>query len=111
MPINALCDYVVFVVLGICLCTGYVIKNSLDFIPNKYIPLIMLFIGVIANVAFQHSISAEIVLAGMITGLTSTGMHEAFRNLIENGSNNSKGNNNDNNATNNHNSNNNIDKK
>lgn len=83
MDISFLCNYIVFVVLGICLCIGYVIKYSLDFIPNKYIPLIMLIVGVISNIAFNHAVSADIVLAGMFTGLSSTGLHEAFRNVIE----------------------------
>ena len=38
MDITVLLNYVNIVVLGICLCVGFVIKNSLDFIPNKYIP-------------------------------------------------------------------------
>lgn len=82
MDLHFLCNYIVFVVLGICLCIGYVIKYSLDFIPNKYIPLIMLVVGVIANIAFTQSVNAEIVLAGMFTGLSSTGLHEAFRNFL-----------------------------
>ncbi len=45
-----LTQYVVLVVVAICLAVGYVIKNSLDFIPNKYIPLIMAVLGVFLNV-------------------------------------------------------------
>lgn len=82
MDLSFLCNYIVFVVLGICLCIGYVIKYSLDLIPNKYIPLIMLIVGVIANIALNQAISAEIVLAGMFTGLSSTGLHQAFKNLL-----------------------------
>lgn len=72
------------VIVGICLCVGYVIKTSLDFIPNKYIPLIMLILGFVINVITNQDISAEIVLAGMISGLGSTGMYEMFRNLLGN---------------------------
>ena len=39
-------DYLVVIVVGICLATGYIIKHSLDFVPNKYIPLIMGVLGV-----------------------------------------------------------------
>jgi len=38
MDISILTQYFSIIVVGICLCVGYVIKNSLDFIPNKYIP-------------------------------------------------------------------------
>jgi hypothetical protein len=82
MDLHFLCNYIVFVVLGICLCIGYVIKYSLDFIPNKYIPLIMLVIGVIANIGLNQKVNPEIVLGGMFTGLTSTGLHEAFKNFL-----------------------------
>ena len=41
MDFQFLCDYAEPIVVGICLCVGYVIKVSLSFIPNKYIPLIM----------------------------------------------------------------------
>ena len=43
-------EYVVLVVLGICLCFGYIIKHSLSFIDNKIIPLIMGVTGVVLNV-------------------------------------------------------------
>ena len=60
-----------------------VIKNSLDFIPNKYIPLIMLVLGLAINILINiNGINAEVILTGMFSGLASTGMYEMFRNLI-----------------------------
>lgn len=83
MDITVLLNYVNIVVLGICLCVGFAIKNSLDFIPNKYIPLIMLILGTITNILINiNGINAEIILGGMISGLASTGLYEMFRNLI-----------------------------
>lgn len=83
MDITFLLNYVNIVVLGICLCVGFVIKNSLDFIPNKYIPLIMLILGTITNILINiNGINAEVILGGMISGLASTGLYEMFRNLI-----------------------------
>lgn len=83
MDLSFLNDYIVLVVLGICLCVGYVIKTSISFIPNKYIPLIMLVLGTIINVLINiDSISAEIILGGMVSGLASTGLYEAFKNLL-----------------------------
>ena len=70
------------VVVAICLCVGYVIKNSLDFIPNKYIPLIMAVLGVVSNVLIKKGISGDIFLGGMFSGLASTGLHQAFKNLL-----------------------------
>lgn len=83
MDITVLLNYVNIVVLGICLCVGFVIKNSLDFIPNKYIPLMMLILGTITNILINiNGINAEVILGGMISGLASTGLYEMFRNLI-----------------------------
>ena len=83
MDLSALTQYLSIVVVGICLCIGYVIKNSLDFIPNKYIPLIMLVLGLAINLLMNlNGINAEVILTGMLSGLASTGMYEMFKNLI-----------------------------
>lgn len=84
MDISFLSNYVNLVVLGICLCIGYAIKTSLDFIDNKYIPLIMLIIGTVINVLLNYrNINGTVFLEGMISGLASTGLYEAMRNLIQ----------------------------
>lgn len=83
MDLSGLTQYLSLVVMGICLCVGFVIKNSLDFIPNKYIPAIMLVLGTIINVLINLSgISAEVILTGMLSGLASTGLYEMFKNFI-----------------------------
>lgn len=84
MDLSVLNEYLVVVVVGICLCVGYVIKNSLDFIPNKYIPLIMLVLGTITNILINLNtgINASVILGGMLSGLASTGLHQAFTKLI-----------------------------
>lgn len=77
-----LTQYVVLVVVAICFGVGYVIKNSLSFIPNKYIPLIMAVLGVILNVWLNGWVfTPEILLGGLASGLASTGAFEAFKNL------------------------------
>lgn len=84
MNIEFLNEYINIVVLGICLCTGYVIKTSLDFISNKYIPLIMLVLGTVLNILCNiNNIDAVVILSGMISGLASTGLYEAMRNLLQ----------------------------
>ena len=84
MDLSYLMEYVNLVVLGICLCLGYVIKTSIPKINNQYIPLIMLGVGVACNIIVNlPNINATIVLGGMISGLASTGLYEAMRNLID----------------------------
>ena len=75
------------IIIGICLCIGYVIKNiyTNDKI-NKYIPLIMACLGLIMNICTNlDKITLEVILAGLFSGLASTGMYEAFKNLIKRG--------------------------
>ncbi len=81
--------YVVLVVLAICLCLGYIIKHSISFIPNKYIPLIMAVVGTILNVWMNRwNFTPEILLGGMASGLASTGTYEMIKNIMDkNGSN------------------------
>lgn len=78
-------NYVILVVLGICLCVGYVLKNL---IPNekinRFIPLIMAFLGCFINIwVSKWQIYPEILLGGLVSGLSSTGLYEAFRNFIK----------------------------
>ena len=82
MEINFLNNYAVPVIVGICLCVGYVIKTSFSSIDNKYIPLIMAILGVALNIWINMNVTPEIILAGMFSGLASTGLHQAFKQLI-----------------------------
>ena len=77
-------DYLVLIIVGICMCIGYVIKNLIptDAI-NKYIPLIMAVLGVGLNVWLNFAFSPEILLGGLASGLASTGMHQLFKQFIE----------------------------
>lgn len=77
-------EFIVLIVMAICLAVGYIIKHSLDFIPNKYIPLIMGVLGVILNVWLSGgAFTPEILLGGLASGLASTGAFELGRNLKE----------------------------
>lgn len=75
-------DYVVLVIVGICVCVGYVLKNSFPSLENKYIPLIMAILGVVLNVWIVKIISPDVILGGMFSGLASTGLHQLFVTLI-----------------------------
>lgn len=84
MDIQFLTEYAMPMVVGLCLCVGYLIKQSLPFISNQYIPLIVAVLGVGANIwIYELSISPDIVLGGLVSGLVSTGCYEMFRNLLE----------------------------
>ena len=78
-------EFVALVVLGVCLCVGYIIKNVIPHKSiNRYIPLIMGVLGVLLNVWVHKTLTPEILLSGLVSGLASTGLYEAFRQFIEN---------------------------
>jgi len=73
------------VIVGICLCVGYIIKNiyTNDKI-NRYIPLIMACLGLILSICTNiNKISLEVILTGLFSGLVSTGLHQAFKGIIK----------------------------
>lgn len=76
-------QYIILVVMGICLCVGYILKNIIPLSKiNRFIPLIMGVLGVGINIWLNMSVSPQIVLGGLVSGLASTGMHEMFKNFI-----------------------------
>ncbi|MBR6572199.1 MAG: holin [Clostridia bacterium] len=79
--------YFELVVIGICLCLGYIIKNLIpsDKI-NKFIPLIMGVTGAFINLWVNaFALTPQIILTGLVSGLASTGMYEMFAQFIKNG--------------------------
>lgn len=78
-------DYLVLMVVGVCLCVGYVIKHVIPSeAVNRFIPLIMAVLGVAVNVWLnKYAFSPEILLGGMASGLASTGMHQLFKQFVE----------------------------
>ena len=77
-------QYVVILIMAICVAIGYIIKHSMTFINNKYIPLIMGVLGVVLNIWLNSwSFSPEILLGGLASGLASTGAFELAKNLKE----------------------------
>ena len=83
MDITFLTNFAIPLIVGICLCLGYIIKNI---VPNdninRFIPLVMGIVGVLINVWVNKAFTAEILLGGLFSGLASTGLYEMFRNLI-----------------------------
>ena len=72
------------VIVGICLCVGYILKNvvTTDKV-NKFIPLIMGVLGLGLNMWISLGITPDIILGGLVSGLASTGLYEAFRQFVK----------------------------
>ena len=77
-------EFSIPVIVGICLCIGFVLKNLVTTEKvNKFIPLIVAVLGVVINVWLNAwTITPDILLAGMFSGLASTGMHQMFKKFI-----------------------------
>jgi hypothetical protein len=77
--------YIVPVIVGICLVVGYIVKHFTK-ADNQYIPALVAGIGVgLAIWINWPAITPEIILGGAISGLASTGMHQMFKQWIDNG--------------------------
>ena len=85
LDLSYLSEFCIPVIVGICLCIGYVIKTSLTKIPNSCIPLIMALLGLVINVWINNTVSPSVILGGLFSGFSSTGLYEMFRNLLNKG--------------------------
>lgn len=76
-------DFMIPVIMGICLMVGYIVKHWIKDVDNKIIPTLCAVLGVV--VAFWinwGNITPEVILSGLASGLASTGLHQAFTQLI-----------------------------
>ena len=81
--LDFLTEYLVLVIVGICLCVGYVIKKWVKDVDNKYIPTLCAVLGVILALWMSGwVITPTVLLSGMVSGLASTGLHQLFKQLI-----------------------------
>ena len=79
-----LTQYYIPIVLVACLVVGYLMKQ---FMPtdNKWIPLTVTILGAILGCIASKGISLEAVVAGAVSGLASTGLHQLFKQFIDDG--------------------------
>lgn len=79
-----LTQYYIPIVLVACLVVGYLMKQ---FMPtdNKWIPLTVTILGAILGCIASKGISLEAVVAGAVSGSASTGLHQLFKQFIDDG--------------------------
>ena len=83
MNIDFLTEFAVPVIVGLCLCVGYILKHLVPTEKiDRFIPLIMGAMGIALNVWIQLDVSPQILLGGLFSGLASTGLHQLFKQLI-----------------------------
>ena len=74
--------YVPIIVVA-CLVVGYIAKKWIKDVENKYIPTIVFVLGIVLGL-FMNGLTVEAGVAGAVSGLASTGLHQMFTRLIEN---------------------------
>lgn len=83
MNIEFLKDYIVPVIVGICLLFGFIVKKWIKDVDNKWIPTLCCILGILlAIVNDWGAITLATFLAGGVSGLASTGLHQLFAQLI-----------------------------
>lgn len=70
------------VIIGLCLLIGNTLKSSIPKLPNQYIPLVLGLIGVVLSVVL-NGLNANNILIGLVSGLSATGAHQAYRGLVD----------------------------
>lgn len=85
MDFTVLTENFVVVVVIACLVVGYIIKHATFFkwIKNDDIPMILALIGAVLN-AVVSGLSVESVVYGALMGVASTGLHQIFKEWIDN---------------------------
>ena len=70
-------EYISVLTLVICMCVGYVVKNVIpNETVNRFIPLIAATLGVVINVWVAMDFTPQVIAAGLVSGLASTGTYE-----------------------------------
>ena len=86
MDLSFLSEYLVLVIVGICLCVGYIVKKWIKDVDNKFIPTICAVLGVFLAIWLNSwMVTPEIILSGLLSGLASTGLHQLFVQYLDKG--------------------------
>ena len=83
-------NYLIPVIVGICLVIGYIAKHWIKDVDNKVIPTALAVIGAVLAVVMNWGAVTletvpEIALGGALSGLASTGLHQMFKQWLDNG--------------------------
>lgn len=76
--------YFIPVVLLAGLIVGYIMKNFLP-TDNKWIPLVLALLGAVLGCVANKSIDLDSIVAGAMSGLAAVGLHQAFKQFIDDG--------------------------
>lgn len=85
LDISFLTEYMVPVIVGLCLCAGFIVKRWIKDVDNKYIPTLCGVLGVLLALWINWgAITPGTILSGLASGLASTGLHQAVTKFFDN---------------------------
>ena len=74
-------NYLIPIITVGCLCIGFVLKKWMP-ADDKWIPTILLILGAISG-AILFGFDYEGIVKGMLSGLASVGLHQAFHQFLK----------------------------
>ncbi len=80
MSINIESYLIPIITIG-CLCIGFVLKKWMP-ADDKWIPTVLLVLGAISG-AILFGFDYEGIVKGMLSGLASVGLHQAFHQFLK----------------------------
>ena len=83
MDLKFITENFVPVIVVACVLVGYIIKVTPPFakIANNYIPLIVTLLGAVLGI-LTNGLTLEAIVYGAVSGLASTGLHQAFTQIL-----------------------------
>lgn len=84
MDLSFIVDMYVPMIIVACLIVGYIVKKWISDVDDKWIPTIVTVLGLILA-GFMTGWTIPSLIAGALSGLASTGLHQLFKQIIEGG--------------------------
>ena len=78
MDFTNLNQYIIPIVMLACLIIGYILKWWIKDVDNRLIPTILAVLGAVLACLVNKGVTLEWIVYGALTGLASTGLHQAF---------------------------------
>lgn len=85
MSIDFLTNAMIPVIVGICLCLGFLIKSN-EKVPNKWIPTILAVVGVAVALWINGwRATPDVLLSGLVSGLGACGLYDTYKHFFVEG--------------------------
>lgn len=83
MDLNFITEYISPIALMVCLVIGYIIKSATaNKNVHRFIPVIVALLGVVICCWDAMAFTPAVLAAGLISGLASTGLYEACKQIL-----------------------------